>query len=318
MDNVKQTQESELMTPQPRQNSKPLFPNNLFLLLLGSCTIVLIFVVTYVTFITKSPQQQYPPNIATQPSLTPLPSGTSVNQGDPTADWKTYTNTQLGFLIKYPVEMKLIEDEGFIILAKPGSMQKINEEFINLVFSSGPLQEMTLKEVAEETVNLGGSGARLTTTITIADVEGYLLVTETKHEHIFLPKGQGGYFHIINSTADPTGKGYQGLVKQILSTFRFLGEKETPSPSQLPPPVKLAQEDLAKKLSIPPSTLTLVELKAVEWSDGSIGCPRPDAFYIQVITPGYRVVFSSNNQEYIYHTDMKTRYVACSSANETQ
>ena len=50
------------------------------------------------------------------------------------------------------------------------------------------------------------------------------------------------------------------------------------------------------------STATIVEAEAVEWSDGALGCPEPDLMYIQVITPGYRIVIDVGGEEYDVRT----------------
>jgi len=66
-----------------------------------------------------------------------------------------------------------------------------------------------------------------------------------------------------------------------------------PSDTTLQKLVIRAKEDLAKRLSIEVDQIGLIEAKAVEWSDTSLGCPKPGMMYAQVITPGYRVVPSS-------------------------
>jgi hypothetical protein len=43
---------------------------------------------------------------------------------------------------------------------------------------------------------------------------------------------------------------------------------------------------------------TVVTAEAVEWPDSSLGCPQPDMMYLQVITPGYQVVFEVDGVQY--------------------
>ena len=45
---------------------------------------------------------------------------------------------------------------------------------------------------------------------------------------------------------------------------------------------------------------TVVTAEAVEWSDGSLGCPEPGMMYTQAITPGYHVVIEVDGTEYDY------------------
>ncbi|RME12731.1 MAG: hypothetical protein D6802_03460 [Ardenticatenia bacterium] len=58
--------------------------------------------------------------------------------------------------------------------------------------------------------------------------------------------------------------------------------------------------------------LTLESWEAVTWRDSSLGCPQPDMMYAQVLTPGYRFVFSDRDGNVVYvHTDSGARAVVC-------
>ncbi len=85
-------------------------------------------------------------------------------------------------------------------------------------------------------------------------------------------------------------------------------------PSALPPVAALAIQDLAARTGVPPETIAVVELEAVDWPDSSLGCPQPGFFYLQVITPGYRLVLAAGGRRYEYHTDQGTRAVFCQAA----
>jgi hypothetical protein len=77
------------------------------------------------------------------------------------------------------------------------------------------------------------------------------------------------------------------------------------------PLVASAQQALAKDIGVPESAIKLVGLEAVDWSDSSLGCPKPGENYLQVITPGYRVTLEAQGKTYEYHTDKTTRAVRC-------
>jgi hypothetical protein len=91
----------------------------------------------------------------------------------------------------------------------------------------------------------------------------------------------------------------------------------TPAATEVEPPAKakqairLAREDLARRLGLAPEAIRLVSLEAVEWSDTSLGCPQPGMMYAQVITPGFRVVLEAKRQKYPYHTDASRFVVLC-------
>ena len=68
------------------------------------------------------------------------------------------------------------------------------------------------------------------------------------------------------------------------------------------------------RLGRPADKITLFDVVRVteeEWPDSSLGCPKPGQAYLQVITPGYRVVLGANGKEYEYHTDMASQVIAC-------
>lgn len=71
------------------------------------------------------------------------------------------------------------------------------------------------------------------------------------------------------------------------------------------------KEDLAGRLNTAVSAIDLVTLEAVDWRDGSLGCPQPDMVYLQVITPGYRVQFTVNGKRYSYHTKDNSFFTYC-------
>ncbi len=55
----------------------------------------------------------------------------------------------------------------------------------------------------------------------------------------------------------------------------------------------------------------ILRVEARDWSDASLGCPRPGRQYAQVVTPGYLVVAWAANRELEYHTDTGHTIVLC-------
>jgi hypothetical protein len=89
----------------------------------------------------------------------------------------------------------------------------------------------------------------------------------------------------------------------------------SPSPgssTQNTPAVDAALRDAASHLGVPAASLTVERVEARDWPDASLGCPRPDVLYAQVVTPGYLVVISGSGKTLEYHTDAQgTRVVLC-------
>jgi hypothetical protein len=83
--------------------------------------------------------------------------------------------------------------------------------------------------------------------------------------------------------------------------------------------VELAKEDLARRLEVSVSEISVISVEAVDWPDTSLGCPEPGMAYAQVITPGYLIVLEAKGQTYEYHTDRSDQVVFCQTdgGNET-
>jgi hypothetical protein len=75
--------------------------------------------------------------------------------------------------------------------------------------------------------------------------------------------------------------------------------------------------DLAQRLGIPEGDVSVVAVKPVDWPDGSLGCPQPGFFYVQVVTPGYQIVLEARGQEYVYHTGLDS-FVLCEEPSSTE
>lgn len=65
--------------------------------------------------------------------------------------------------------------------------------------------------------------------------------------------------------------------------------------------VDAARADLAARIGADAAaTAEIVVAEAVTWPDGSLGCPVPGEMYVQVLTPGYRLVFEANGVRHDY------------------
>jgi len=84
------------------------------------------------------------------------------------------------------------------------------------------------------------------------------------------------------------------------------------------PLIAAARTDLARRLGVPEGEIVVISVEAVEWRDGSLGCPAPGMAYIQVITPGFRVILQVGGIEYEYHTDARQSVVFCDEASAVE
>lgn len=78
-------------------------------------------------------------------------------------------------------------------------------------------------------------------------------------------------------------------------------EQEQEQLQQLPQ-VEVAMADLAQRLGVAADAIDVVEVEAVTWPDGSLGCPQPDMAYTQVPQDGLRIRLRAGGETYAYHS----------------
>lgn len=89
----------------------------------------------------------------------------------------------------------------------------------------------------------------------------------------------------------------------------------TPEPPIVGPvPPELLQAiiaDLTGRTGANPADVTVIQAEAVEWPDGSLGCPKPGEAYLQVITPGYKVVLELAGKQHDYRANERGFFFEC-------
>ena len=65
--------------------------------------------------------------------------------------------------------------------------------------------------------------------------------------------------------------------------------------------IEKAIEDLAQRLSIEMTQISLIEAKEVVWPDSSLGCPQPGMRYKQVPEDGALIILQAQGSVYEYH-----------------
>ena len=63
----------------------------------------------------------------------------------------------------------------------------------------------------------------------------------------------------------------------------------------------LAVDLLAAELKISKDKIVVDSVRAVDWRDSSLGCPKPGMAYMQVITPGHEVTLSAAGGVHVVH-----------------
>ena len=74
---------------------------------------------------------------------------------------------------------------------------------------------------------------------------------------------------------------------------------------------KVAQ-GLSKKTGVDVSKLVLTAKNAQDWPDSALGCPASGMMYSQIVTPGFKLIYSDGVKTYEVHTDRSgTSAVLC-------
>ncbi len=74
------------------------------------------------------------------------------------------------------------------------------------------------------------------------------------------------------------------------------------APDTLPPGlIDQAITDLAQRLGIAPTQITVRVAERLTWPDGSLGCPQEGMLYTQALVDGFRIVLVARGVEYAYH-----------------
>lgn len=156
---------------------------------------------------------------------TPSPTPLSI---EPMSGWKTYNDKEGKYSFKYPPELTLKEyEDGTVSVYLWGPTQKEGTEFydgLNLSFKKGDLGGKTLKQIVDKKVSelSGVFEVGPVSQVTISGVSAFKFHVKgyVEGDYYYLALSQG-YFEIIDSTKDPTNKGFAQTASEILSTLKI-------------------------------------------------------------------------------------------------
>ncbi len=267
---------------------------------------------------TKKPASSGVSTNSVIPSQTTKSTSAPITK-DQTRDWKIYSITpdaSLGYasyLLKLPADWKQIEHS---------SSFPATETFID----AQNLYKLIIKEQINHNDQTGKpfanfkeiTGLVYDTPVTVDGHQGTQLLPRAGSEYIYevllFSSDTKLVYSIMLSTPSDGSKITEGkvLFDQILSTFKFTDQNQTSIDTNLPAAVRLAKQDLAKKLNVDITQISIEKMEKKDWPDSSLGCPeRPLSTYLQVITPGYFLYLKYNQTQYEYHTDLKSNFIQC-------
>jgi hypothetical protein len=176
------------------------------------------------------------PKATPPPEVTPTPTPVATPTPIPPipADWKTYTNTKLGYIIKFPKDWYFYEDMNMVSNKKLQPEQTVSPETQDKEFFGIKItifdkeQSLSLDKWIDSGVWWPATEIAMEhpqplfrETINLAGIEGKRLEYGTEQAsavYVFLEKEKSKVYQ-INSQLDSPGE--RDIFDQILSTFRF-------------------------------------------------------------------------------------------------
>jgi hypothetical protein len=86
---------------------------------------------------------------------------------------------------------------------------------------------------------------------------------------------------------------------------------ETIRANDRPPALQAVLADAASRPGADRRDVQVGRMERREWSDSSLGCPKPGRLYTPVMTPGWLIEVRSGGKTFEYHTDSGTLFVLC-------
>ncbi len=165
---------------------------------------------------------------------TPSPSVTSVQEGDPTANWKTYTNSKDGYLINYPSILEITDNSnigGYVGFAFP--MQDNWSASLTIKIWPNP-QKLSAQKYYDSQVAKSNFKPISKSSTTINELDAYQVVAMAGDGDMldtYIAKGQEvvEISFYKNQSNDPNHIEHFNFFAQILSTFKFTGQSSDTS-----------------------------------------------------------------------------------------
>jgi len=100
------------------------------------------------------------------------------------------------------------------------------------------------------------------------------------------------------------------ILKPLAASFAALLAAGAVGAGEQEPVANAAIDALAAELRIPREQIEVDMIRAVDWPNSSLGCPKPGVAYLDVITPGHQVTLRANGEVYVVH-EAGNRAVIC-------
>ena len=230
-----------------KQDSEPLFPHNIFLILVGGCVVTLLFVVIYLVSATSKLSLQVQTSPRPTSATSPAPNGAGAN-------WKTYRNTvtDLNFEFKYPSTLYPDKDftnsQVFLKKVHASDAERIDhsDEIIEVRtdgfmdrfkrYYSAAVNTEIDGRLKVKNLTIGTYNAVEYTYIPITPPKGNVMMMQPSYSAGIIINRNGKIIEISTNVLLQSPE-FKNTFDQILSTFRFLNQMTNASNSKLGCPI---------------------------------------------------------------------------------
>ena len=90
---------------------------------------------------------------------------------------------------------------------------------------------------------------------------------------------------------------------------------QVPEPTPTPYPPSFAGKfmaELVTNMKLNPSDISIFSYEEETFNDSGLGCPEPGKMYMQVMTPGWIIIFSADKKKYEFHSNLDgSNFINC-------
>jgi hypothetical protein len=249
--------------------------------------IVDLLVLTGIYFFVLSRQTPQPQKSVSKTAPSPSPASNPA-KADPTADWKTYTNSEYNFSFKYPPQYSvtpLTETKKSYNNGNPLEITEFGFPFsLGKMFNGAPDQSGFIleirptlgKTIAEEYGNspaLGGGRVEVTYLSETGGAEEAAIIRPSNSGRVYRA---GKYFYLVSSIQNLIGDDSTYInLEEIYKTFKFT--KKTNETSTIPPLPISTSYKLASTSKISPDGSFIIEeilvgnyVTSIKTKDGNV------------------------------------------------
>jgi len=160
-------------------------------------------------------------------------------------------------------------------------------------------KEARVQEVLENPQDFQAVEVKLTGVLKLAKEKELILEDEGFEIKVSTESSGIGVEDFLNEKVETGGVLKEG-VKELVLEMNWVGIVPKPQAVEV---AEEKREALASFLKINEGEIEVVSTQSVDWPDTSLGVPEEGKMYMQVITPGYKIVYKAKGKTYEVHTD---------------